>query len=77
VQRSAAPGYARLRIDLDRQADGEIVLALARAHRLTPYDAAYLELAGRIGAPLATLTGSSRALPAPPRSPCSASSDLP
>lgn len=29
-------------------------LALARAHRLTLYDAAYLELAMRLGAPLAT-----------------------
>jgi predicted nucleic acid-binding protein len=28
---------------------------LARAHRLTIYDAGCLELAGRIGAPLATL----------------------
>jgi predicted nucleic acid-binding protein len=46
---------ARLRIDLDRQADGEILLALARTHRLTAYDAAYLELALRADAPLATL----------------------
>jgi predicted nucleic acid-binding protein len=29
-------------------------LALARAHRLTAYDATYLELALRRGAPLAT-----------------------
>jgi predicted nucleic acid-binding protein len=46
---------ARLRIDLDRQADGETLLALARTHRLTVYDAAYLELALRVDAPLATL----------------------
>jgi predicted nucleic acid-binding protein len=46
---------ARLRIDLERQADGEILLALARTHRLTAYDAAYLELALRADAPLATL----------------------
>lgn len=31
------------------------VLALARAHRLTAYDAAYLELASREGLPIATL----------------------
>jgi predicted nucleic acid-binding protein len=30
------------------------ILPLARAHRLTAYDAAYLELAGREGLPLAT-----------------------
>jgi predicted nucleic acid-binding protein len=33
----------------------DAVLALARGHRLTIYDAAYLELARRIGVPLATL----------------------
>ena len=32
-----------------------MVLALARTHRLTVYDAAYLELALRVDAPLATL----------------------
>jgi len=31
------------------------ILPLARIHSLTPYDAAYLELALRIGLPLATL----------------------
>jgi predicted nucleic acid-binding protein len=45
---------ARLRIGLDWDADGEMVLGLARTHRLTVYDAAYLELAVRIDAPLAT-----------------------
>jgi predicted nucleic acid-binding protein len=45
----------KLPIHYDREVEGATVLALARAHRLTVYDAAYLELAGRIGAPLATL----------------------
>jgi predicted nucleic acid-binding protein len=31
------------------------VLTMARAHRLSTYDAAYLELAARLGLPLATL----------------------
>lgn len=43
-----------LPIDLDREPDGSAILALARAHRLTFYDAAYLELALRADAPLAT-----------------------
>src|SRR3954466_9842033 len=34
---------------------GQQILPLARAHRLTAYDAAYLELAIREGVPLATL----------------------
>ena len=42
-----------IRLDVDQ--DGETVLALARAHRLTVYDAAYLELALRADIPLATL----------------------
>ena len=37
-----------------RYAWGEI-LRLARLHKLTPYDASYLELALRLGLPLATL----------------------
>ena len=45
----------RLPIVLDRDPAGDAVLALARAHRLTFYDAAYLELALRRDAPLATL----------------------
>lgn len=45
----------RLPILLDRDAVGETVVALARKHGLTAYDAAYLELARRLGAPLATL----------------------
>ena len=37
------------------------ILTLARAHRLTAYDAAYLELALRLGLPLATLDTDLRA----------------
>ncbi len=46
---------ARLDIGIDRAPDGAAVLALARAHRLRVHDAAYLELAQRAAAPLATL----------------------
>ena len=46
---------ARLDIAIDRTPDSAAVLALARAHRLSVYDAAYLELAQRAAAPLATL----------------------
>ena len=42
-------------IRIDRAPVSDAVLALARAHRLTIYDAAYLELAGRLDVPLATL----------------------
>ncbi len=45
----------RLSLDVDREPSGEAVLTLARRHRLTVYDAAYLELARRSTAPLATL----------------------
>jgi predicted nucleic acid-binding protein len=45
---------SRLAINVDRT-PGDDVLALARRHRLTIYDAAYLELAQREGFPLATL----------------------
>lgn len=38
----------------------EATLALARRHRLTTYDAAYLELAVRLGVPMATLDGDLR-----------------
>jgi predicted nucleic acid-binding protein len=44
-----------LSIRIDRAPQSDVVLALARTHRLTIYDAAYLELADRIGVPLATL----------------------
>jgi predicted nucleic acid-binding protein len=46
---------AKIPIRIDREPDNDAVLALARAHRLTVYDAAYLDLALRLGAPLATL----------------------
>jgi predicted nucleic acid-binding protein len=40
---------------VDHVPDEAAVLRLARAHRLSVYDAAYLELAQREGVPLATL----------------------
>lgn len=46
---------ARLPLGIDRKPDGDVVLAMARKHGLTAYDAAYLELARRVGGPLATL----------------------
>ena len=46
---------ARLPFSLDRDPDEGEVLRLARTHRLTVYDAAYLELASRTRSPLATL----------------------
>jgi predicted nucleic acid-binding protein len=42
-------------ITIDRAPDETVLMALARRHRLTVYDAAYLELALREGLPLATL----------------------
>jgi len=45
----------RFAIDLDGLPDQRAVVDLARRHRLTFYDAAYLELALRKGIPLATL----------------------
>lgn len=44
-----------LPIRLDATERGDPILGLARMHRLTLYDAAYLELALRLSAPLATL----------------------
>jgi predicted nucleic acid-binding protein len=44
-----------LPIRLDAAQRSEPILAVARVHRLTFYDAAYLELAHRLSAPLATL----------------------
>lgn len=41
--------------------EGVHTLELARAHNLSTYDAAYLELATRLGLPLATLDGRLRA----------------
>ena len=46
---------ARLPILLDRAPEEGEVLRLARTHRLSAYDAAYLELARRTGVALATL----------------------
>jgi predicted nucleic acid-binding protein len=46
---------ASLPVTVDRTPDESEVLRLARAHRLSLYDAAYLELAQRSGAALATL----------------------
>jgi len=46
---------ARLPITLDRRPEEAEVLRLARKHRLSVYDAAYLELALRHGIAIATL----------------------
>ena len=46
---------AGLRIRVDREPEESVVLRLARTHRLSVYDAAYLELALREAVPLATL----------------------
>lgn len=51
---------ARLAIDVDRGPDEATLLTLARRHRLTVYDAAYLELAQRTGLALATLDSALR-----------------
>ena len=45
----------RLPIRIDRCPESELVLTLTRKHRITAYDAAYLELALRLDALLATL----------------------
>ncbi len=42
-------------VTLDHAADEERLLDLARVHRLTVYDASYLELAHRLAAPLSSL----------------------
>lgn len=48
--------FARaIRIEIDRAPDHDVTLGLARKHRLTFYDASYLELAQRKLVPLATL----------------------
>jgi predicted nucleic acid-binding protein len=44
-----------LPLRLDNQADSDTILQLARAYKLTIYDAAYLELAVRRHLPLVTL----------------------
>ena len=46
---------ARLPIRIESHTNERLVVALARKHRLTAYDAAYLALAVRLTAPIATL----------------------
>ncbi len=46
---------SELPIEEDREPDDSLVLGLARTHRLSVYDAVYLELAQRRAVPLATL----------------------
>lgn len=46
---------SELPIELDRDPNDRLVLGLARTHRLSVYDAVYLELAQRRAIPLATL----------------------
>ena len=46
---------ARLPIGIRDAGDEGMILALARNHRLTTYDACYVELAARTGAAVATL----------------------
>jgi predicted nucleic acid-binding protein len=48
----------RLAITIDYSPDDALIMALARRHRFTVYDAAYLELALRQHLPLATLDAS-------------------
>ena len=48
---------ARFPLRADAATDPSVVMALARRHRLTIYDSAYLELALRNRLPLATLDG--------------------
>jgi predicted nucleic acid-binding protein len=56
AQTAAILGHINaLPIRIDRAPDSDALLTLARAYRLTVYDAAYLELALRADAPLATL----------------------
>src|SRR5580700_11301292 len=50
-----------LRIEVATERDEQALLDLARKHRLTVYDAAYLTLALRDGIPLATLDKSLQA----------------
>ncbi|MBN9431213.1 MAG: type II toxin-antitoxin system VapC family toxin [Bosea sp.] len=48
-------GLPILTDDADRERTWQTTLALARSERLSVYDASYLELAIRLGAPLASL----------------------
>lgn len=54
-------GLSRLGVIVDRAPDEAAVLTLARRHRLTVYDASYLELAQRETLPIATLDKDLRA----------------
>ena len=53
---AALSAYGRLAIER-HSVDAEAMLAIAERYRLTTYDAAYLCVAERLGAPLATLDG--------------------
>lgn len=61
ITHSASAGFLRqiasLSVIVDTQPDGDQLMNLARRHRLTAYDAAYLELAHRASVPLGTLDG--------------------
>jgi predicted nucleic acid-binding protein len=46
---------AAIPVELDCDFDEGALIRIARRHRLTAYEAAYLELALRLGCPLATL----------------------
>jgi len=48
-------GIRRFEISIDRDPDEDSILVLARRHRLTVYDAAYLELAIRENVSISTL----------------------
>jgi predicted nucleic acid-binding protein len=55
MTRKVVSALAMLPISIDRGPAGDTTMRLARAHRLSIYDAAYLELAMRISSPLASL----------------------
>jgi len=50
-------GLSRLGVTVDRSPEEGAILILARKHRLSVYDACYLELAQREALPLASLDG--------------------
>lgn len=52
---------SRLRLTIGHEPEEQAVLSLARQHRLTVYDASYLELAQRLTLPIATLDKDLRA----------------
>ncbi len=53
--RAFLTGLTLVAVTIDHSPDESGIFALARRHRLSFYDAAYLELASRLNAPLATL----------------------